>query len=183
QIWKIRPDGSGLTRVTDAPTNVAYAVWSPDGSRIAAATTLSDTGTTMYLFDPNRPWKDQQPEVLRAPDSLPFGPHSWSPDGRRIAGTSGASDRGIVLYTLSSRTYERLTGHGQWPVWLPDSRRLLFVSGGNAFYVVDSETRLVQRVFAVTRDVIGPPQLTPDGRTLYYTRRVTDADIWLATLQ
>jgi serine/threonine-protein kinase len=183
QIWKIRPDGSGLTRVTDAPTNVAYAVWSPDGSRMAAATTLSDTGTTTYLFDPNRPWKDQQPEVLRAPDSLPFGPHSWSPDGRRIAGTSGASDRGIVLYTLGSRTYERLTSHGQWPVWLPDSRRLLFVSGGNAFYVVDSETRLVLRVFAVTRDVIGPPQLTPDGRTLYYTRRVTEADIWLATLQ
>jgi Tol biopolymer transport system component len=182
QIWKIRPDGSGLTQVTDAPTNTAYAVWSPDGSRMAAAST--DSGQ-VYLFDPNRPWSAQQPEVLPPPpDSLaPFGPHSWAPDGRRIAGMISALDRGIILYTLGSRRYERLTGYGHWPVWLPDGRRLLFVSGGKAFYVVDRETREVRKIFEVTRDVIGPPQLTPDGRTMYFTRRVTEADIWLATLK
>ena len=86
------------------------------------------------------------------------------------------------MYTLGSRTYEHLTNYGQWPVWLPDSRRLLFVSGGKAFYLVDQESKAVRKVFAVNRDVIGPPQLTPDGRTMYFTRRVTEADIWLATL-
>ena len=182
QIWKIRPDGSGLTQVTDAPTNTGYAVWSPDGARMAAASIRT---ALTYLFDPNRPWKDQHADVLPTPpDSLvPFGPHSWSPDGRRIAGMIGAFDRGIVVYTLGSRTYQRLTTYGQWPVWLPDSRHLLFVSGGNAFYILDRETRSVRKVFAVTRDVIGPPQLTPNGRTMYYTRRVTEADIWLATLR
>ena len=182
QIWKIRPDGSGLTQVTEAPNNTGYAVWSPDGARMAAASTRT---ATTYLFDPNRPWKDQQPEVLPTPpDSLtPFGPHSWSPDGRRIAGMIAALDRGVIAYTLGSRTYQRLTTYGQWPVWLPDSRRVLFVSGGNAFYIVDRETKAVRKIFAVTRDVIGPPQLTPDGRTLYFTRRVTEADIWLATLR
>ena len=184
QIWKIRPDGSGLTQLTHASTNTAYAVWSPDGSRMAAATTLSDSGTTI-LFDPNRPWNEQQAEVLPAPpDSLrPFGPHSWSPDGARIAGMIGAFDRGIVTYALGSRTYERMTNYGQWPVWLPDGRRLLFVSGGKAFYVVDRATRAVRKVFSVTRDVIGPPQLTRDGHAVYYSRRVTEADIWLVTLR
>ncbi len=181
-IWKIRPDGSGLKQLTDGPVNTSYGVWSPDGSRMTGATII---GTwTNFIFDPNRPWNEQHPELLPPPpDSLaPFGPHSWSADGRRIAGMIGAVDRGIVVYTLGSRTYQRLTDFGQWPVWLPDSRRLLFVSGGKAFYVVDRETKAVRKVFAVARDVIGPPQLTPDGRSMYFTRRVTEADIWLATL-
>lgn len=183
QIWKIRPDGSGLTQLTDAPDNTGYAVWSPDGARMIAGSTRQDSGSA-YIFDPNRPWHEQTPERLPAPaDSLkPFGPHSWSPDGRRIAGMIAALDRGVVLYILDTRRYDRLTSYGQWPVWLPDGRRVLFVSGGRAFYLVDRETRAVRKVFGVNRDVIGPPQLTPDGRTMYFTRRVTEADIWLATL-
>jgi Tol biopolymer transport system component len=184
QIWKIHPDGSGLTQLTDAPYNVAYPVWSPDGKRMAAAIAGSDT-TMAFLFDPNTPWNAQQPVQLAAGrDSLArFGPHSWAPDGRRIAGMIRAVDRGVVVYTLATGRYDRFTTYGQWPVWLPDSRRLLFVSGGNAFYVVDRDTRAVRRVFGPTRDVIGPPQLTPDGRTIYFTRRVTEADIWMATLK
>ncbi len=151
QIWKIRLDGSGPTQVTDAPSNTAYAVWSPDGARMVAASTRN---SITYLLDPNRPWHEQQPDTLpKPPDSLqPFGPHSWSPDGRRIAGMISALDRGIVVYTLGTRRYQRLSSYGQLPVWLPDSRRLLFVSGG-------------------------------DGRSVYFTRRVTEADIWLATLR
>ncbi|MGH7530244.1 MAG: TolB family protein, partial [Gemmatimonadales bacterium] len=183
QLWKIRPDGSGLTQLTDEPENIAYAVWSPDGSRMAGATTRLDSAHA-FIFDPTRPWRAQQPQWLpQPPDSLvPFAPHSWSPDGRRLAGMIAATDQGVVVHTLGTARYDRLTTFGEWPVWLPDSRRLLFVSGGNALYVVDRETRAVRKVFEVTHDVIGPPQLTPNGRTMYYTRRTTEADIWLATL-
>ena len=184
QIWKIHPDGSGLTQVTDGPTNIAYPVWSPDAGRMLAATSRLDSSTT-FLFDPDRAWKDQHVDTLPPPpDSLkPFAPHSWSPDGRRVAGMIAALDRGIVVYTFATGRYERLTTFGQWPVWLPDSRRLLFVSGGKAFYTVDSQTKQVRKIFAEARDVIGPPELTLDGRTLYFVQRVTEADIWLATLK
>ena len=86
-----------------------------------------------------------------------------------------------MVYSIPSRRYRRLTSFGSWPVWLPDSRRLLFVTGGKAFYVVDRETGAARQVYAVQRDVIGPPRLTRDGRAAYFTRRVTEADIWLMT--
>ncbi len=184
QIWKIRPDGSGLTQLTDAPRNVAYAVWSPDGSQMAAAYPGNDTSIA-YVFDPDRSWHEQRPELLpAAPDSLaPFAPHSWSADGRRLAGMISALDRGIITYTFATRKYERISDFGQWPVWLPDNRRVLFVSGGNGFYVADRVTREAHEVFSTRRDVIGPPQLTGDGRMLYFTRRVTEADIFVLTLR
>ena len=182
QIWKIRSDGSDLTQLTDRSTNTGFAVWSPDGTRMAAASVGS---AEAFVFDPTRPWTEQEPEMLPAPpDSIaPFGPHSWSPDGRHLAGMISALDRGIVTYTFATGAYERLTDFGQWPVWLPDSRRVLFVSGGTAIHIVDRETKQVRQVFTVGRDVIGPPQLTRDGRAMYYTRRVTEADIWLLTLR
>lgn len=34
-LYTVRPDGSGLTQLTDGETYVHYAVWSPDGTRIA----------------------------------------------------------------------------------------------------------------------------------------------------
>ncbi len=183
QIWKVRPDGSGLGQVTDAPGGLSFSVWSPNGRRMAAASPTSGKGFAI-LLDPDRPWGEQRLDTLPAPpDSIaPFGPNSWSPDGARLGGMIAAFDRGIVAYAFASRTYERLTDFGQWPVWLPDSRRLLFVSGGDALYVVDRQTRRVRKVFSVARDVIGPPQLTRDGREVYFTRRVTEGDIWVLTM-
>jgi len=182
QIWRIRPDGSDLQRLTETAEHTSFAVWSPDGARMVAGTRTPGRDR-VYLFDPNRSWKEQQPQVLPAPDSsiAGFAPHSWSPDGAQLAGMINP-DRGVISFTFSSGTYQRLTDYGQWPVWLPDGRRLLFVSGGKAFYIVDREARQVRKVFAVTRDVIGPPQLTPDAHAVYFSRRVTEADIWLATL-
>lgn len=64
-------------------------------------------------------------------------------------------------------------------MWLPDGRHILFVSRGKEFAVVDSRTKQVQKIFSVTRDVIGPPRLTRDGREMYFSRRITEGDIWL----
>jgi Tol biopolymer transport system component len=109
--------------------------------------------------------------------------NSWSLDGERLAGHADSAKQGIMIYSLRSRKYERLTDFGQWPVWLPDSRRVLFVAGGKAFFIVDTLSKQVRKMFSVTRDVIGPPQLTRDGKTAYFSRRVTEADIWLLTLK
>jgi Tol biopolymer transport system component len=183
ELWKIRPDGSDLTQMTGS--GGSYHAWSPDGSRVAVKAGVESEVERLLIFDPRRPWTEQKPDVLPPfdPPSARFRVNAWSPDGERLAGHLDAGARGIATYSLRSRTYTRVTDSGEWPVWLPDSRHVLFVSGGNAFYIVDTQTKEVRKIFSVTRDVIGPPRLTRDGATAYFTRRVTEADIWLVTLQ
>lgn len=182
EIWKIRPDGSDLKQLTDV--GAGYVAWSPDSSRIATNAGAGGQETHTVVFDSNRPWKEQTPDIL-PPDDPPtnhFLVNSWSPDGARLVGHVGLAKGGIEMYSFRSGRYQRLTDFGEWPVWMPDSRRAMFVANGKAFYVVDSQSKQVRKIFSVARDIIGPPEITRDGKTAYFSRRVTESDIWLLTL-
>ena len=184
ELWKIRPDGSDLSQLTAVP-DASFPVWSPDGSRMAVSMTAGPGHPdNAYVFDPNRPWAAQTPEVLPPFKGRagPFIVNSWSPDGLWLAGFDGLAGRGILTYSLRTRTFTRFTDDGGYPVWLPDSRRLLFVSGGKDFFVLDIASKVRRKVFSVKGDVIGPGQLSRDGRELYFSRRVTEADIWMLTM-
>ena len=145
---------------------------------------LGHPENNVYIFDPTRSWNDQTPEIIPPPADSPneFVVNSWSPDGSRLAGQVGLAAHGIMVYSLQSRVFERFTDFGGYPIWLPDGRRVMFVAGGRDFHVVDTRTRKVEKVFSVQRDIVGPPQLTRDGREAYFSRRVTEGDIWLLTL-
>jgi Tol biopolymer transport system component len=179
QVWTVRADGSENRAITRG----GLVAWAPDGSRLAFTSVLHpDSSAGGHVIDVARP--DERRELPEPEPRLrPFVTNSWSPDGRRLAGMISYSDQGVVTHTLGSGTYERMTAFGQWPVWLPDSRLLLFVSGGTAFYVVDTVTREVHKVYEAGRDVLGPPRLSRDGRRVVYSRRTTEADIWLLTLE
>jgi Tol biopolymer transport system component len=184
RVWKVRPDGSELQQLSDAGS---YVAWSPDGSRLAISVATTVERNRTFIMDPSKPEAHQTPQALpslESPRAL-FLVNSWSPDGERLAGYSSgaATTTGIVTYSLRTGTYERLTNFGEWPVWLPDSRHLLFGDGGKNFWLVDSQTKQVRKIYSGGRDVLGPPRLTRDGRHAFYSRRVTEADIWLMTLK
>jgi Tol biopolymer transport system component len=142
-------------------------------------------GNKVSVYDPNRPGTAQTPEMLPAQpaDIQPFISNSWSADGKRLVGHISFAAKGIVTYTFGTRAYDKFTDYGEYPVWFPDSRHVLFVSKGKNFFVLDTATREVRTMFTVTRDVIGPPRLTRDGRKACFSRRVTEADLWLVSLQ
>ncbi len=184
ELWKIRPDGSGLQQLTEG--GGAYFTWSEDGRRMATYRARPNANGFL-IFDPNRPWKEQKPELVTAALGNPeekFFVNSWSRDGMRIVGQAEGPVSGILMYDVSTRRYERLADFGEWPVFLPDDRRVLFVAGGGKnFHVLDTRTKKTEEIYSGGRDVLGPPRLTRDGTVMYYSRRVTEADIWLVTLR
>jgi eukaryotic-like serine/threonine-protein kinase len=178
--WVIRADGSGNEQLTHLESLSAPGAWSPDGRWLA----VNVPDGVPFLLDLARGWTEQTPRPLVVDTAWgPFVTNDWSPDGTRLAGMHGWSDRGVGYYDLATDRHVPLTDFGQWPVWLPDGQRLLFVTGGREFHVVDSRTGEVRRVHATRRDVLGPPRITADGREAVYSRRVTEGDIWLVSLE
>ena len=48
--------------------------------------------------------------------------------------------------------------------------------------MADAVTKQIRKEFSSNRGVLRPPRLTRDGRTAYFSRRMTESDIWLLTL-
>jgi Tol biopolymer transport system component len=139
EVWIIQPDGSELRQLThNSPWNVSTPLRSPDGTRLA----YTAYGRGAVVIEPGKPWKEQAPQVvaqLREPNVW-FWAWSWSPDGRELAGTRMRGDpvgSGVVVYLFDSRRFQQVTARGAWPVWLSDSRRLLFVQEGK-IYLADT---------------------------------------------
>jgi serine/threonine protein kinase/Tol biopolymer transport system component len=183
QTWLVRPDGSDLRQATTRSSSVS--AWSPDGRRLAvtrqAGNSSEQSAAIINRDDGEATSSIEVP--LAPPPNTRFAPNSWSADGRWLAGQNGFTAPGISIYSIASQTFMRLTDFGEWPVWLPDSRRLLFVSRGREFHLYDTATKNTRMIYSSRRDTLGPPRLTRDGRTAFFSRRVTEADVWLVDLQ
>jgi eukaryotic-like serine/threonine-protein kinase len=170
EIWSINADGSGLARVTNTTgRSVWYPAVAPDGKRISF---YNDRNT--YVFANGR--VDPLPP---APDGLHPAMTSWSPDGTMLAGELRPGP-GIATYSFTDRSFRRLTPSGARPIWLPGGQEILYGDGGRL--------RIVNVATGVIRDVSSPAaavamSLSSDGKTLVFSDRKTQADVWVMTLE
>jgi TolB protein len=181
EIWMISSDGSGLQQLTYAPGTVTNPIWSPDGARLA----YRNPAGSPSIIEVKKRWTDQSPRVLPSlADSFAWSAWSWSPDGRKLAGNilRAAGPDGIVVYNLETEHYERLTEFGRSPVWLSDSRRLLFQQQGK-LYLIDSRSKKMRELLSVSPNEFGfGVTVSRNDRQIYFSLITTEADIWLMTL-
>lgn len=79
-IYVIRVDGTGLTRLTTNPLHDMYPAWSPDGSKIALMSYGDGGNAEIYVMNPDG---TGLVNLTNNPAPREFGP-AWSPDGTRI---------------------------------------------------------------------------------------------------
>jgi eukaryotic-like serine/threonine-protein kinase len=190
QIWLVNKDGSELKQLTDAKGgNVFFPVWSPDSSRLAYCFNSAKV-TNTYIVKPHQSWTEQTPQALPQNNPLVrhFLPSSWSGDGLKLAGWQHWTERdraGIYVYSFASRSYERLTDFGSFPVWMSDNRRLLFFKDDKIF-LTDEKTKKTKQIYEVNSIVYADfagITLTKDDRQLYFSQVTTEADIWVAEIR
>jgi len=183
EIWMINSDGSGLKQLTYAPGIVGNPTWSPDGTRLSYR---NAGGASPSIIEVEKPWTEQSPQVLPSMSDLTnWGPWSWSPDGRKLSGNKlpAGAPISILVYSLETQHYEQLTDFGRNPVWLSDSRRLLFQHQGK-LYLIDSQSKKVREVLSVAPNEFGNGvTLSRDDRQIYFSLVTTEADIWLMNLE
>jgi Tol biopolymer transport system component len=121
-LFKIRFNGTDLTRLTHGSDLESNSAWSPTGGRIAYVRfvqgddelkIMNSAGTGAKVIIERR-------YILSDP--------TWSPDGSAIA---FVSNRGIEIVRLAGRDVRTLVGEpGEFnvhdPAWSPDGRRIAF---------------------------------------------------------
>jgi Tol biopolymer transport system component/tRNA A-37 threonylcarbamoyl transferase component Bud32 len=185
ETWTIHPDGSGLRQITfTTGPGAQIPLWSPLGHQLVISNLELPAP---FLIDADKPWSEQTPEAFAHgldPEQR-FLAHSWSPNGRKLAGTrrhTSLNVTGILSYSFDSKQYDLLADYGDYPVWLSDSRRLLFMRGGQAS-ILDSESKKSHEVMSVAPQRFQSLGLSKDNRVIYYSLTTTESDIWLMTLQ
>lgn len=126
-----RSDEHGLIHITRAPESEVAPAWSPDGTRLAFASSRAEGSADLYLTDaiPSAPLQRLTDHPGTEVEPV------WSPDGSRIA---YFHLRAIDLYDL--HVVEVATGRStrvaadvikadrQPPAWTPDGRGLIYAA-------------------------------------------------------
>jgi Tol biopolymer transport system component len=169
EIWSIHADGSGLARVPHATTQAMwYPGVSPDGKRLSF---YNDEGT--FVLENGRITPLPPTPEGRKPQFT-----AWSPDGTMLAGELGRP--GISVYSFATKTYRHLTDTGSRAIWLPGGRDILY-GDGIRLRIVNLESGAIREVN--TPFPVASMSLSADGRTLVFSDRKTEADVWMMTLQ
>jgi TolB protein len=175
-VFTIRADGRGLTRVTRTAATEESPDWSPDGRLVYASNRGGNFA--LYVQRPGgRPRQLTKPQFRWQEDRSP----AWSPDGRFVVFAStraGAFNQELYLVRADGGGLRRLTftkgsdtvlGDDGMPAWRPDGSGLVFVSNRDRnleLYALDLATLRARRLTRTARAET-LPRVGPAGRLAF----------------
>lgn len=188
QVWVIKRDGSGLKQISEASSDdVYYPVYAPSGDRIVAGTFFTATNPPeLFLWNVKQGWGSAKKTPGLTVGDAWLNVTDWSPDGRRLAGNllnKVGTGVGVGVYDMDVAkarmvSDQRLVTYVQW---LPDSRRVLVLTGDGELFVVDADSGRRRPLNARGLFHASPVAiaLSPDGRTIYVGGQQVESDIWM----
>ena len=168
EIYVMDGDGGNKQRLTNDIALDYLPSWSPDGKRIAFASTRDGGIERIFVMDSDgrnvmqltEKWEDTAP--------------AWSPDGAKIAFTRFIAFKyHIWVMDADGGNQIQLThlGGNADPAWSPDGRRIAFNTWkrheGIEIYVMDSDGNNQVRITHDLRPKDGP-SWSPDGQRIAY---------------
>ena len=159
-IYRMRPDGMQVERLTDDPAEDADPAFSPDGGSLAFISDRTDGAARLHIMGADGA---NVRVVGGGPGTGHRGP-AWSPDGTRIALQVTVEDGDYVYVATPAGGWRRVTA-GTLPAWAPN---------GDDIYFTRNDSVLVARVSTgslrhVLTDAFAA-RPSPDGRWLAFVR-------------
>ena len=128
-IHTVCPDGSNLVNITNEWLNDTDPAWSPDGKRIAFASTRGGGSSQIYIMDADGKYPQRLTEDNE--NDLPI----WLPNGTQVAFRThdGNSAWWWRIYDLQTHEITRYSVPSydfffQTPAWSPDGQYLAYMS-------------------------------------------------------
>ena len=135
ELYRMRPDGSGVERLTRTPGAEHGPAFSPDGSRIAYAYHRKGDDPEIMIMAAD----GSNPRTATENEATEWGP-TWSPEGTRIAYESTRDGNGdIWILDLASGVETWLTDEPSRdlaPDWSPDRSTIAFQTDREGHYSI-----------------------------------------------
>lgn len=181
-IYLQRADGTAVTQLTSDQADDAFPCFSPDGKKIAFASTRAGAWQVYTMDVDGR-------NVVQVTDGAMQCVHpTFSPDGGRVAYAAiGSRSAQWELWVADLRTGEkRMVGYGLFPRWSPDKSmdRIVFQKSrqrGSRWFslwtldLIEGEGRRLTEIVSSPNAAVVSPCWSPDGRRLAFATVVEPA--------
>ncbi|WP_034042663.1 S9 family peptidase [Wocania ichthyoenteri] len=170
-LWITNTDGTSHRKLTSREVNESQACWSPNGDRIAFASSTEE-GSELYMFWVNSGQIAKLSQLEKSPASL-----TWSPDGKQLAFTMFVSEKAPVVIKMPAKP--------KGAIWAKSARitdRLKHEADGKG-YMEPGFTH----IFTIPADGGTPRQITSgnynhsgnfsfslNGQTIYFSANRSD---------